>query len=62
MGLAFSFSGASFEGWLSQPKLWLEEGVKDFAEAAGKKGSEFMLWGRAASARVGIDLTVWGLG
>ncbi|CDJ61315.1 Sel1 domain protein repeat-containing protein,related, related [Eimeria maxima] len=50
--------GASFEGWLSQPKLWLEEGVKDFAEAAAfyRKVADSASWGPALAAKARYNL------
>ncbi|CDJ44931.1 hypothetical protein, conserved, partial [Eimeria tenella] len=46
--------GESFDGWLFQPKLWLEEGVRDFAEAAAlyRSVADSANWGPALAAKV----------
>ncbi|CDJ46982.1 hypothetical protein, conserved [Eimeria brunetti] len=50
--------GTSFDGWLSQPKFWLEEGVKDFAEAAAfyRKVADSASWGPALAAKARYNL------
>ncbi|KAL8431447.1 hypothetical protein ACSSS7_005276 [Eimeria intestinalis] len=49
-------NGDSFEGWLFKKKSWLEEGERDFAEAAGieafyRKVADSAAWGPALAAK-----------
>ncbi|KAL8440472.1 hypothetical protein Efla_007119 [Eimeria flavescens] len=51
-------SGVSFEGWLMKEKAWMEEGEKDFAEAAAfyRKVADSAAWGPALAAKARYNL------
>ncbi|OEH78082.1 hypothetical protein cyc_01865 [Cyclospora cayetanensis] len=50
----FDEKGASFEGWLSQQKSWLDEGERDFSEAAAfyRKVANSSTWSPSLAAKI----------
>ncbi|KAL8270319.1 hypothetical protein Esti_005754 [Eimeria stiedai] len=54
----FDQNGDSFEGWLFKRKSWLDEGKRDFAEAAAfyRKVADSAAWGPALAAKARYNL------